>query len=441
MTTVIATGGQSRSRMQPGNDAMEQLRSRLEGHPNLGRSVALICCSFRQFHACETLHGRALAEELIEAGQRCLLEHSPEGTSLVRTGPGELALVIPLATDHPGELTALAQRLSHRCTVAPTPGAGGTPLLLTVAMGVARADAAPRPSSHTLITQARLAMHQACRRPGSQWVLASPRLQQQAEQLYRQQAELMQALQQGQFTAHLQPIVDLRHRRTLGFEALARWLTTDGRVLSPQHFLNEAQAAGLTAVLDLQVIAAGLRAAPRLAEARRSDQPLLLSMNISAQLIESDCRRRELLSLIDDHQPQDGIQLQLELVEEALADAETGLDDLLRELADRHVLIAIDDFGTGYSSLSRLHDLAINAIKVDRSFVQRINAPAKSSNQLLDTLVAVGHDLGITLTAEGVESEQQRCWLLEHGIEQGQGYLFSRPLSLDAAIASLSATS
>jgi EAL domain-containing protein (putative c-di-GMP-specific phosphodiesterase class I) len=272
-------------------------------------------------------------------------------------------------------------------------------------------------------------------------VLASPRLQQQAEQLYRQQAELMQALQQGQFTAHLQPIVDLRHRRTLGFEALARWLTTDGRVLSPQHFLNEAQAAGLTAVLDLQVIAAGLRAAPRLAEARRSDQPLLLSMNISAQLIESDCRRRELLSLIDDHQPQDGIQLQLELVEEALADAETGLDDLLRELADRHVLIAIDDFGTGYSSLSRLHDLAINAIKVDRSFVQRINAPAKSSNQLLDTLVAVGHDLGITLTAEGVESEQQRCWLLEHGIEQGQGYLFSRPLSLDAAIASLSATS
>jgi len=193
----------------------------------------------------------------------------------------------------------------------------------------------------------------------------------------------MLALQQGQFTAHLQPIVDLRHGRTLGFEALARWITTDGKVLSPKHFLNVTRADGLTAVLDLQV----------------------------------------------------------ELVEETLGNAETGLDDLLRELTDRHVLVAIDDFGTGYSSLSRLHDLAVNTIKVDRSFVQRINATNKSSNQLLDMLVAVGHDLGITLTAEGVETEQQRCWLLEHGIERGQGYLFSRPLCLDAAIASLSATS
>lgn len=427
--------------MQPGNDAMEQLLSGLEGHRNLGKPVALICCSFRQFHACETLHGRALAEELIAAGQHCLLEHSPQGTSLVRTDPAELALVVPLSTDPCGELTALVQRLSNRCTVAPTPGTGGTPLLLTVAMGVAHANAAHRPSSHTLITQARLAMHQACGRPGSQWVLASPQMQQQAEQLYRQQAELMLALQQGQFSAHLQPIVDLQHGRTLGFEALARWITADGKVLSPKHFLNQTQAAGLTAVLDLQVIAAGLRAATHLNQARRSDQPLLLSMNISAQLIESDCRRLDLLALIDDHQPLDGIELQLELVEETLGNAETGLDDLLRELTDRHVLVAIDDFGTGYSSLSRLHDLAINAIKVDRSFVQRINATNKSSNQLLDTLVAVGHDLGITLTAEGVETEQQRCWLLEHGIERGQGYLFSRPLCLDAAIASLSATS
>lgn len=427
--------------MQPGNDAMEQLLSRLEAHRNQGGGVALICCTFRQFHHCEALHGLALAEELIEAGQRCLLEHSPEGTSLVRTGPAELALVIPLTSGHADELTALAERLSNRCTVAPTTGTGDMPLLLTVAMGAARLDAGNPASCSTLLTQARLAMHQACCRRGSQWVLATPRLPQQADRFYRQQAELMLALQQGRFTAHLQPIVDLRQRRTLGFEGLARWITADGRVLGPQHFLNQAEQAGQTAALDLQVMAASLEAAAALAGARPTDQPLLISMNISAQLIENDCRRRELLKLIDDRRPPDGIQLQLELVEDALDEAETGLDDLLRQLAERDVLIAIDDFGTGYSSLSRLHDLAINAIKVDRSFVQRINAAHRSSNQLLDTLVAIGHDLGITLTAEGVETEQQRSWLLDHGIEQGQGFLFSEPLSLEAAIASLGATS
>ena len=431
--------------MQARNDAMEQLVSRLEAHHNLGEPFALICCTFRQFHRCEALHGPSVADQLIEAGQRCLLEHSPEGTSLVRTGPAELALVIPLTSGHATELTAMTQRLSNSCTIAPTSGTGDTPLLLTVAMGAARVDDGHPYSAGTLISQARLAMHQACCRPGNQWVLATPHLQQQADRLYRQQAALMQALQQGQFTAHLQPIVDLRLRRTVGFEALARWITADGRVITPQHFLPQAQAAGLTAALDLQVIAASLKAATRLSEARPSDQPLLISVNISAQLLESRCQREALLGLIDDHQRPDGIQLQLELVEEALNDSAsetaTELDALLQRLADRDVLIAIDDFGTGYSSLSRLHRLAINAIKIDRSFVQRINASPKPSNHLLDMLVAIGHDLGITLTAEGVETEQQRQWLLEHGIEQGQGYLFSTPLTLDAAIAALRATS
>ncbi|MBM5794437.1 MAG: EAL domain-containing protein, partial [Cyanobacteria bacterium K_DeepCast_0m_m1_088] len=103
-------------------------------------------------------------------------------------------------------------------------------------------------------------------------------------------------------------------------------------------------------------------------------------------------------------------------------------------LSEQHIFIAIDDFGTGYSSLSRVHDLAINTIKVDRSFVARIDAPSKPSNHLLKTLVAISHDLEISLTAEGIESESQRQWLLNQGVKHGQGFLFSEPLSLTAAI-------
>jgi EAL domain-containing protein (putative c-di-GMP-specific phosphodiesterase class I) len=277
-------------------------------------------------------------------------------------------------------------------------------------------------------------MHAAQSRAGHQVVIATPTLQVQAETLYRQEAELVVALEQRQLTAYLQPIVDLRTRRTIGFECLARWVRTDGSVVTPRHFLAQAHDAGLTAAVDLQVLEASLRAAQPLAEALSPGQTLLLSANLSAQLVDSERCQRRLLDLIAHHPLPHGVTLQLELLEESLNEADPGLEDLLQHLADRDVQIAIDDFGAGYSSLSRVHNLPVDAIKVDRSFVQRINAPGKPSNNLLDMLVAIGSDLKIRLTAEGVETEEQRRWLLEHGIEQAQGYLFSEPLSIAGAI-------
>ncbi len=392
----------------------------------------LLCCTFRHYHRFEAVFGHALAEELIAAGRRTLEQRVPPGSTIVRTGPAELALVLPLSTGHDAELMTLAQQLNHRCTVINRPA--GPPLLLTMAIGAATTETRPGSSAAELLSRARLAMHAAQARAGHQVVIATPSLQVQAETLYRQEADLVLALERQQLTAYLQPIVNLRTRQTIGFECLARWRQGDGSVIAPRQFLAQANDAGLTAAVDLQVLEASLRAAQPLAEALSPGQTLLLSANLSAQLVDSEPCQRRLLDLIADHPLPQGVALQLELVEESLNEADPGLEDLLQHLADRHVQIAIDDFGTGYSSLSRLHNLAIDAIKVDRSFVQRINAPGKPSNHLLDMLVAIGSDLKIWLTAEGVETEQQRQWLLDHGIELAQGYLFSAPLSVADAI-------
>jgi EAL domain-containing protein (putative c-di-GMP-specific phosphodiesterase class I) len=303
-----------------------------------------------------------------------------------------------------------------------------------MAIGAATTETRPGSSAGELLSRARLAMHAAQTRAGHQVVIATPTLQVQAETQYQQEAELVVALEEQQLTAYLQPIINLRNRQVVGFECLARWIRADGSMLTPSHFLAQAHDAGLTAAVDLQVLQASLRAAQPLAEALGPGQTLLLSANLSAQLVDSEPCQRRLLDLISHHPLPHGVNLQLELLEEALNEADPGLEDLLQHLADRHVQIAIDDFGTGYSSLSRLHNLPIDAIKVDRSFVQRINAPGKPSNHLLDMLVAIGSDLKIRLTAEGVETEEQRQWLLEHGIDQAQGYLFSEPLSVADAI-------
>ncbi|MFM1812880.1 MAG: hypothetical protein RLZZ336_1818 [Cyanobacteriota bacterium] len=392
----------------------------------------LLCCTFRHYHRFEALYGHERAEELIAAGRHTLEQRVPQGTTILRTGPAELALVLPLCTGHDAELMALAQQLNHQCTIVHRPA--GPPLLLTMAIGAATTETRPGSSAAELLSRARLAMHAAQSRAGHQVVIATPTLQLQADTLYRQEAELVLALERQQLTAYLQPIVNLRTRQTIGFECLARWMRSDGNVIAPRHFLAQANDAGLTAAVDLQVLEASLRAAQPLAEALSPGQTLLLSANLSAQLVDSERCQRRLLDLIAQHPLPQGVALQLELVEESLNEADPGLEDLLQHLSDRDVQIAIDDFGTGYSSLSRLHNLAIDAIKVDRSFVQRINAPGKPSNHLLDMLVAIGSDLKIMLTAEGVETEQQRQWLLDHGIELAQGYLFSAPLSVTDAI-------
>lgn len=421
--------------MHPRSDDPATLLTVLQSRSQGASPYGLLCCTFRHYHRFEALYGHALAEDLLAAGWHTLEQQAPQGSTILRTGPAELALVLPLNTGHDAELLALAQQLNHRCTVVTGPT--GPPLLLTMAIGAATTETRPESSAGELLSRARLAMHAAQTRAGHQVVIATPTLQIQAETLYRQEAELVVALEQQQLTAYLQPIINLRNRQVIGFECLARWIRADGSVVTPRHFLAQAHDAGLTAAVDLQVLEASLRAAQLLAEALSPAQTLLLSANLSAQLVDSEPCQRRLLDLISHHPLPHGVTLQLELLEECLNEADPGLEDLLQHLADRHVQIAIDDFGTGYSSLSRVHNLPIDAIKVDRSFVQRINAPGKPSNHLLDMLVAIGSDLKIRLTAEGVETEQQRQWLLEHGIDQAQGYLFSEPLSVADAIGCL----
>lgn len=417
------------------SDDPAPLLALLQQHGNPACPHGLLCCSLRQYHRIEALYSHELAEKLFAAGRDSLEQRLPPGSTIVRTGPAELALVLPLNTGHDAELMALAQQLDQQCTVVSS--AAGPPLLLTMAIGAATTGSRPTSNASEWLSRARLAMHAAQSRPGHQVVIATPTLQQQSETLYQQEADLVLALEQQQLTAYLQPIVNLQNRQVIGFECLARWIRGDGSVVSPRHFLAQAHAAGLTAAVDLQVLEASLRAAQPLAEALGPGRSLLLSANLSAQLVDSERYQRRLLDLIGLHPLPQGVALQLELVEESLNEADPGLEDLLQHLTDRQVQIAIDDFGTGYSSLSRLHNLAIDAIKVDRSFVQRINAIDKPSNHLLDMLVAIGSDLRIRLTAEGVETEQQRQWLLDHGISQGQGYLFSKPLSLADAIDTL----
>jgi len=164
---------------------------------------------------------------------------------------------------------------------------------------------------------------------------------------------------------------------------------------------------------------------------------MLISLNLSGILLEDEEMRRRLLALIDENPCPPGWQVQVELVEDIFQDSTRAFSIFLDALVSRKVRIAIDDFGTGYSSLARLISLPIQAVKVDRAFVIKLDEGEDSSRTFLRTIFTMLADLGLEITAEGVETLKQREWLLANGADKAQGYLFAQPMPLSDAIAYL----
>jgi EAL domain-containing protein (putative c-di-GMP-specific phosphodiesterase class I) len=229
--------------------------------------------------------------------------------------------------------------------------------------------------------------------------------------------------------------VDLGSGEPVGFEALARW-RYEGKVLQPNSFLPICAETGLTGDLDLLIIEKTLAALPLLAQPI-PQRPMTINVNLSGVLLEDRDLRQRLLRLVDDNQLPPGWSLQMELVEDAFQDTSAAFDHFLNDLVSRGVSIAIDDFGTGYSSFARLISLPIQSVKVDRTFVDRIAGSDDSPRLVLRTMLTMLNDLGMAVTAEGIEQPAQRDWLIHHGVTKGQGYLFAMPLTLTEAVAKL----
>ena len=246
------------------------------------------------------------------------------------------------------------------------------------------------------------------------------------------ESDLREALAKGQMEPYLQPIVALENGDVVGFEALARW-QRDQELVSPAAFMPVLAEAGLLGELDVLIAQKAMAAAALLAMAV-PQKPMILSVNLSGTTLEDERLRLAFLALVERNLLPPGWVLQVELVEDAFQSATPSFDAFLDSLAKRSVRIAIDDFGTGYSSLSRLISLPVQEVKVDRAFIQRLDQQAESPRTLLRTMLGMLSDLGMSVTAEGVETTAQQRWLLDQGVGKAQGYLFHQPLPLNAAI-------
>jgi diguanylate cyclase (GGDEF)-like protein len=290
-----------------------------------------------------------------------------------------------------------------------------------------------------LLRDADAAMYRAKAMGKSRHEMFDTAMHEKAMEVLKLETDLRRAIERREFLLHYQPIVSLADGSLRGFEALVRWRHPDRGMVSPAVFIPMMEETGLIVPLGSWVIGEACRQLKIWHERYRDFPSLGVSINVSGkQFAKANLAAEVAAALEQTNLP--GKCVTLEITESVMMTNADAAAATLRELRTRGANISVDDFGVGYSSLSQLHRFPIDALKIDRSFLQRIGGEERDA-EIIRTIVTLGHNLGLTVTAEGIETPLQLERLRGLGCESGQGYLFAKPLSVEQVEAMLASES
>jgi len=388
-------------------------------------SCALLFIDLDRFKAVNDSMGHAAGDELLLGISQRLTTTLREADIVCRVSGDEFLVLLPRAGAWE-QVSATAERLLRAIQV---------PMLLQRAAGTAQVNAsigiAMYPTDgedfEALARCADLAMYKSKDQGQGRYSFYHADLESAFRQRLQMESELRQAIARHELLLHYQPVFDVRSGRLVGCEALVRWMHPQRGLLMPGTFIQTAEETGLIRELGLWTLDA---ACAQLAAWKGAGlHPGRLAVNVSALQFRDQRLPQVLRHALDVHDIQPG-ELELELTESTLmADTEAaqGIVASLRELG---VALAIDDFGTGYSSLSYIKRLRPDKLKIDRSFVKDLPADA-DDRALTEAIVSIAQALSITVVAEGVETAEQREYLLGQGCALQQGYLYAKPMPAD----------
>ena len=361
--------------------------------------------------------GHAAGDDLLVAvGERLRGAVRPADTAARVAGD---EFVIAAAVADASEAERLAERVLQ--SFHEPAELGGRPQQVGVSIGVALAEADD--DVEDLLRAADEAMYVAKTTGGHRYTVADPSLRDRVQHRLQVEADLQSALAEGRVRVHYQPVVELASGRVLGAEALVRLESPGGRVVPPSEFIDVAERSGLVVPLGREVLR---QACVDAAGWRGACGSLSVAVNLSArQLAQPDAVDAVTAALRSSHLAAD--RLVLEVTETAVVEDSERARVTLSRLRDLGIRVAIDDFGTGYSSFLYLKRFPVDILKIDRSFVGGMLDNADDA-AIVTSIVRLGRELGVTLVAEGVESELQRGALVRLGCEEAQGYFFSPPV-------------
>ena len=341
---------------------------------------------------------------------------------LARVGGDEFTVLAP-GIRHPQEALAIADRIQ---TVLREPfRVEGHEVVTGACIGIALCSPGDG-SADELVRHADMAMYHAKARGSARSEVYDRAMQDRATRRMTLHRELRAAVDDEAFTLHYQPVVSLADGEIVGVEALVRWQTSPTVLRYPDEFIPAAEETGLIVPLGSWVLREACRATCRWNASRGARRPLTVSVNLSPRQLAQPDLVDEVRGII----AETGIRpelLSLEITESMTMDDPDDAADVLNRLRALGIRISIDDFGTGYSCLSYLHRLPLQVLKIDRSFIARMETNMESL-QIVNTIVVLAHSLGLEVIAEGAETAEEIDRLCSMGCNFYQGFHFSPPV-------------
>jgi diguanylate cyclase (GGDEF)-like protein len=397
-----------------------------------GSLVAVFLLDVDQFKTINDSLGHEAGDELL-VGLSARLEHVVRGSDTVaRLGGDEFVVVCEVEND--AEAFAVAERIADAWE-RPIPLKTGGEIFVSASIGIT--ISARTQSAETMLREADAAMYRAKEGGRGRYELFDEEMRQHAFARLRTESDLRRAVEREQFRVHYQPIFDVAQERLLGVEALLRWDRPGNGIVGPADFIGLTEETGLIAPLGRWV----LEQATAQVTDWRGRFPHAADLGVTVNVSGRQLGRPEFLAEVEDALERCGLEpggLGLEITESVLLKDISAPRSTLERLRELGVRVLLDDFGTGYSSLSRLRGIPVDAIKVDRSFVDGL-AEEDHDTTIVSAIVDIATSLGLGTIAEGVESSGQLEALRDLGCNGAQGYLFAKPMCADEFEALLAA--
>lgn len=420
------------------HDALTGLPNRALFMDRLGRSVqhakrrgkylfSVLFLDLDGFKLINDSLGHAAGDQLLLEVAKRLARCLRPGDTVARLGGDEFAILLD-DTKGFSNVTSVADRIQQELR-APFK-LNGREVFTTASIGIAFSTAG-YDRAEDVLRDADTATYRAKGLGKDRFAVFDTAMHIQAIARFKLETDLRQAFERQEFRVYYQPIVSLESGTISGFEALLRWQHPEHGLISPTVYLSVAEETGLLIPIGQWVLHEACRRVRAWQAQYSSISVLYMSVNLSS----TQFLRTSLLQEIDQALLETGLEarsLRLEITETVMMEnAETATATLL-QLKTRNIQTSLDDFGTGYSSLSHLQRFPIDALKIDQSFIGRMVLNGESF-EIVKTIIALAHNLGRKVVAEGVETVEQLAVLRSLKCEEGQGYLFSKPLDSKAA--------
>ena len=348
-------------------------------------------------------------------------------STLARPGGDEFTVLIEELHD-PSDAIRVAERIQQRLAVPFH--FNRQEIVLSVSIGIAFSNNGATEASD-LLRDAEIAMYRAKGSGKGRFEVFDHAMHAGAMKRLQLETDLRKAIELNQFRVYYQPVVSLRSGQIIGFETLSRWQRPEG-VVMPAEFIPVADKTGVILVMNRQLLYEACQQVRSWQMLFPADPPLSVNVNISPKQFAQP----DLASQLGKVLQETGLapsSLNLEITETiAMADAQRSAA-VFTELKALGVRLDIDDFGTGYSSLSRLQSFPVDTLKIDRSFISRVDTDIETA-EIVRVIVMLARSLRLGVVAEGVETQAQADWLKDIGCELAQGYLFSKPVPAEAIV-------